>query len=141
HRKIAECAGNAMFRAMFDMIIRVRDKADWQRIRQYYFRHDGARRSYEEHKVILDAIGERDPNAAAAPMQDHLRKVSASLLGEDSPVAWRDRRRRGCKPGDGRLGLRKIFPAPQDRRNAGPCPTVLWCAAQLARRSETGSGR
>jgi DNA-binding FadR family transcriptional regulator len=86
HRKIAECAGNAMFRAMFEMIIRVREKADWTRVRQYYFRHDGARRSYEEHKVVIDAIGERDPQAAAAAMQDHLRKVSASLLGADSPV-------------------------------------------------------
>ena len=87
HRKIAECAGNAMFRAMFEMIIRVREKADWQRVRQYYFRHDGARRSYEEHKVIIEAIVERDPRAAAAAMQDHLRKVSASLLGADSPLA------------------------------------------------------
>ena len=40
HRKIAECAGNAMFRAMFEMIIRVREKADWTRVRQYHFRHD-----------------------------------------------------------------------------------------------------
>ncbi len=86
HRKIAECAGNAMFRAMFEMIIRVREKADWTRVRQYYFRHDGARRSFEEHRLIIDAIGERDPQAAATAMQDHLRKVSASLLGADSPL-------------------------------------------------------
>ena len=86
HRKIAECAGNAMFRAMFEMIIRVREKADWQRVRQYYFRHDGARRSYEEHRVVIRAIVERDPAGAAAAMQDHLRKVSASLLGIDSPL-------------------------------------------------------
>ena len=76
-----------MFRAMFDMILRVREKADWTRVRQYYFRHDGARRSYEEHRVIIDAIGERDPQAAAAAMQDHLRKVSASLLDADLPLA------------------------------------------------------
>jgi DNA-binding FadR family transcriptional regulator len=86
HRKIAECAGNAMFRAMFEMIIKVREKADWQRVRQYYFRHDGARRSYEEHRVIIQAIIERDPAGAAAAMQDHLRKVSASFLGMDAPV-------------------------------------------------------
>src|SRR5207248_7856708 len=86
HRKIAECAGNAMFRAMFEMILRVREKVDWERLRQYYFRHDGARRSYEEHSVIIDAIRERDPQAAAAAMQDHLRKVSASLLGADAPL-------------------------------------------------------
>jgi DNA-binding FadR family transcriptional regulator len=92
HRKIAECAGNAMFRAMFEMVIRVREKVDWQRIRQYYFRHDGARRSFEEHKVVIEAIAEREPAAAATAMQDHLRKVSASLLGAVSPLeepsAW-----------------------------------------------------
>jgi DNA-binding FadR family transcriptional regulator len=87
HRKVAECAGNALFRALFEMIIKVREKADWARVRQYYFRHDGARRSYEEHRAIIDAISERDPQAAAAAMQDHLRKVSASLLGADSPLA------------------------------------------------------
>ena len=85
HRKIAECAGNAMFRAMFEMIIQVREKADWTRVRQYYFRHDGARRSYEEHRIVVDAIGERDPLAAAVAMQDHLRNVSASLLSADPP--------------------------------------------------------
>ncbi len=86
HRKIAECAGNAMFRAMFEMVIRVREKVDWQRIRQYYFRHDGARRSFEEHMVVIEAIAEREPAAAATAMQDHLKKVSASLLGAVSPL-------------------------------------------------------
>jgi len=86
HRKIAECAGNAIFRAMFEMVIRVREKADWQRVRQYYFRHDGARRSFEEHQIVIEAIAEREPAAAAAAMEDHLRKVSASLSGADSPI-------------------------------------------------------
>jgi DNA-binding FadR family transcriptional regulator len=85
HRKIAECAGNELFRAMFEMIIRVREKADWQRVRQYYFLHDGARRSFEEHTVVINAIIERDPPAAATAMQDHLRQVSAVLMGANLP--------------------------------------------------------
>ena len=86
HRKIAECAGNAMFLAMYEMIISVREKADWQRIRQYYFYHDGARRSYQEHKLIIDAITERKPADAAVAMQDHLQKVSQTLAGADPVV-------------------------------------------------------
>lgn len=86
HRKVAECAGNAMFVAMYEMIIRVREKADWQRLRQYYFHHDGARCSYEEHKVVIDAIAERKPAAAASAMQDHLQKVSQTLAGADFVV-------------------------------------------------------
>ena len=84
HRKIAECAGNAIFLAMFEMVIRAREKVDWQRVRQYYFLHDGARRSYEEHLVVVRAITERDPAAAEVAMRDHLRKVSDTLLGMDS---------------------------------------------------------
>ena len=70
-----------------DGIVYGDETADWTRVRQYYFHHDGARRSYEEHTVVIEAIGERDPNAAAAAMQDHLRKVSASLLSADPPFA------------------------------------------------------
>jgi DNA-binding FadR family transcriptional regulator len=87
HRKIAECAGNAMFLAMYEMIIRVREKADWQRLRQYYFRHDGARCSYDEHKLVIDAIAEREPAAAAGAMQDHLQKVSQTLAGADFVIS------------------------------------------------------
>jgi DNA-binding GntR family transcriptional regulator len=67
------------------MVIRVREKADWQRVRQYYFHHDGARRSFEEHTVVINAILERDPPAAATAMQDHLRQVSAVLMGANLP--------------------------------------------------------
>lgn len=83
HRKIAECAGNAMFLAMYEMIIRVREKADWQRLRQYYFFHDGARCSYDEHRLVIEAIAEREPAAAATAMQDHLHKVAQTLSGAD----------------------------------------------------------
>jgi DNA-binding FadR family transcriptional regulator len=80
HRKIAGTAGNAMFLAMFEMIILVREKVDWERVRRYYFRHDGARRSYDEHAVILSAISARDPPAAEAAMRGHLESVSAVFL-------------------------------------------------------------
>jgi len=83
HRKIAECAGNAMYLAMYELIIRVREKADWQRLRQYYFRHDGARRSYDEHRLVIEAIADREPATAAGRMQDHLHKVSQTLAGAD----------------------------------------------------------
>jgi GntR family transcriptional repressor for pyruvate dehydrogenase complex len=70
HRKIAETAGNALFPAMFEMIILVREKVDRERVR----------RSYDEHSVILSAIFFRDPPAAEAAMRDHLESVSAVFL-------------------------------------------------------------
>jgi DNA-binding FadR family transcriptional regulator len=83
HRKIAECAGIAMFVSMYEMIIRVRQKADWQRLRQCHFHHDDARSSYDEHKAVIVAIAEREPAAAASAMQDHLQKVAQTLAGAD----------------------------------------------------------
>ncbi|MDB5560668.1 MAG: GntR family transcriptional regulator [Hyphomicrobiales bacterium] len=83
HRKIADCAGNALFLAMFEMIISVREKADWKRVREYYFEHDGAEKSYAEHELIIDAIIDRDPAKAEAAMRDHLSKVALAFLGVD----------------------------------------------------------
>jgi DNA-binding FadR family transcriptional regulator len=83
HRKIATCAGNALFLSMFEMIISVREKADWRRVREYYFDRDGAQRSYGEHRRIIDAIIDRDPAKAEAMMRDHLSKVASDLLGVD----------------------------------------------------------
>ena len=68
---------------MFEMIISVREKADWQRVRQHYFDHGGAERSFEEHKRIIEAIVERDAATAEIAMRDHLSKVAASFLGVD----------------------------------------------------------
>lgn len=86
HRKIAYCAGNALFLAMFEMIISVREKADWQRVRQHYFDNGGAERSFEEHQRIIEAIVERDAATAEIAMRDHLSKVAASFLGVDGLI-------------------------------------------------------
>ena len=64
---------------MFEMIILVREKVDWERVRRYYFQHDGARRSYDELRD-LSAIFSRDPPAAEAAMRGHLESVSAVFL-------------------------------------------------------------
>jgi DNA-binding FadR family transcriptional regulator len=87
HRKIADCAGNALFLAMFEMIISVREKADWERVRDNYFAHGGAERSFVEHSLVLEAIIQRDPTAAEVAMRDHLDKVAASFLGGDGRIA------------------------------------------------------
>jgi DNA-binding FadR family transcriptional regulator len=81
HRKIAEGADNALFLSMFEMIISVREKANWKRVREYYFDHDGAERSYQEHRLIIDAVASRDPVVAEAMMRQHLGRVAEIVLG------------------------------------------------------------
>ena len=70
--------------AMFEMIISVREKADWRRVREYYFEHDGAERSYREHRLVIDALMDRDPARAETMMRDHLDKVAQTVLGVDT---------------------------------------------------------
>jgi DNA-binding GntR family transcriptional regulator len=40
---------------------------------------DRPKQSFDEHSAIVDAIGQRDPDAAEAAMRDHLRTVTATL--------------------------------------------------------------
>lgn len=81
HRKIAEGAGNALFLAMFEMVISVREMGNWRRVREYYYAHDGAELSYREHKLIIEAMADRDPAGAEAAMRDHLSQVVKFVLG------------------------------------------------------------
>jgi DNA-binding FadR family transcriptional regulator len=86
HRKIAEGAGNALFLAIFEMVISVREMANWRRVREYYFEHDGAELSYREHKLIIEAIADRDPPRAEAMMREHLSQVAKIVLGAEGPA-------------------------------------------------------
>ena len=81
HRKLAECAGNAMLLAMFEMVIDVRERADWRQVREYHFHNDGARQTYVEHMAIVDALKAHDAVLAEQAMRAHLAHVAQSVLG------------------------------------------------------------
>jgi len=81
HRKIAEGAGNALLLAIFETVIGVREMGNWRRVREYYFEHDGTEISYREHKLIIEAIGDRDASQAEAFMREHLSQVAKIVLG------------------------------------------------------------
>ena len=83
HRKIAECAGNAMLLAMFEMVGDVRERADWRRVREYHFDHDGAAQTYVEHRRIIDALAMHDAAAAEQMMREHLQQVAINAFGPD----------------------------------------------------------
>jgi DNA-binding FadR family transcriptional regulator len=44
-----------------------------------------------QHRLIADAIGSRDPEAAARAMHDHLEWASASDLDRTGVAAWTER--------------------------------------------------
>lgn len=81
HRKIAECAGNVMLLAMFEMVGDVRERADWRKVREYHFDHDGAAQTYAEHRLIIDGLELHDPASAERAMREHLQQVSINAFG------------------------------------------------------------
>lgn len=80
HRKIAECAGNRLYLALFEMVDRVRQDAAWIDLREQA-RSPGNLSLYtEQHEKIIDAIAARDPARAHDAMQAHLIALQENLI-------------------------------------------------------------
>ena len=78
HREIAKASGNLCLLAVFDMLNSVRRAVAWKRLRKHELNHE--HHSFREHDALVDIIEERDTEAAAALMRDHLRAVRGDLL-------------------------------------------------------------
>jgi DNA-binding FadR family transcriptional regulator len=78
HREVARASGNVCLLAVFDMLNSVRRAVAWKRLRKHEVTHD--HHSFCEHDALVDVIEERDTEAAAALMRDHLRAVRRDLL-------------------------------------------------------------
>lgn len=78
HREIAKASGNLCLLAVFDMLNSVRRAVAWKRLRKHELNHE--HHSFCEHDALVDIIEERDTEAAAALMRDHLRAVRSDLL-------------------------------------------------------------
>lgn len=80
HRKIAECAGNRLYLALFELVDRVRQESAWVNIRQKARNPDMLTVYSEQHKTIIDAIAARDPAGAGEAMRLHLLALQESLI-------------------------------------------------------------
>ncbi|HDJ1440537.1 TPA: transcriptional regulator NanR [Serratia rubidaea] len=85
HRVLAEIPGNPIFMAihvaLLDWLIAARPKVPEQEL------HTHNNRSYQQHIAIVEAIRQRDPDAADRALQTHLNSVSATwhAFGSDAP--------------------------------------------------------
>jgi DNA-binding FadR family transcriptional regulator len=81
HRQIAQCAGNQLFLAIFDVINRVRQDQAWQTIRERARSASKTRTvTYAQHTAIIEAIAARDPAKAGEAMRQHLLTLQESLI-------------------------------------------------------------
>lgn len=85
HRTIAEASANATLVYLFDTLNAIRRAVVWGRLRAAPSRPPADHHSFAEHALIVAAIEDRDRNAAAQRMREHLRTVRDRLL--DAPMA------------------------------------------------------
>ncbi|MGV6876489.1 FadR/GntR family transcriptional regulator [Pseudochelatococcus sp. B33] len=76
HSKIAESIRNGLFQGLFQLIQAVRVEQKWTGLRAQTFKESLRDELVAQHLVIVDAIAERDPEAADRAMRDHLEAVS-----------------------------------------------------------------
>ena len=105
HRRIAECAGNGLMLALFDVVQQVRQEPNWRRLRSKARTPEQRDRAYRDHVEIVEAIANRDGAAAERAMRRHLSTLNADLqsilLGNgDTDEAGRGNRR--GRPGEPR---------------------------------------
>ena len=80
HRAVAQAAHNPLLLALFDTVNAVRRAVVWGRLRPDHARPPADHHSFGEHDAIVQAIAERNLNAGAARMRQHLQSVNGRLL-------------------------------------------------------------
>lgn len=80
HRLVAEASHNTVLVALFDTLNAVRRTVVWGRLRSNSLRPPSDHHSFAEHDALVEAIAERDLDAAASAMDRHLHSVEINLL-------------------------------------------------------------
>jgi GntR family uxuAB operon transcriptional repressor len=79
HRVLAEATGNRLLIWILRRINTVRSEDEWTRMRQLTLDHAMIATYNDQHRAILDALRDREPEQAAARMKAHLETARLSL--------------------------------------------------------------
>ncbi|PWG65801.1 FadR/GntR family transcriptional regulator [Sediminicurvatus halobius] len=82
HCAVADACHNAMLMSLFQALNEARQGDLWGRLKQASLTRERMSRYVRQHQAIRDAIADRDRMAAESAMRDHLREVTANMLGE-----------------------------------------------------------
>lgn len=80
HRVVAQATHNGVLLALLDSLETIRRAIAWGRLRRGPQRPAPDHHSFAEHDAIVDAIADRDPEAAARAVRPHLSSVRRNLL-------------------------------------------------------------
>jgi DNA-binding FadR family transcriptional regulator len=81
HRAIAKATHNGLLMNMFDLLNTARALPVWGTLKRRTSTPERRHAYHTEHTAIVDALRDRDPDAAATAMRHHLAHVSDTLLG------------------------------------------------------------
>ncbi len=81
HQAIAAATHNTLVIRFFDMIHALRQQAEWGKLKQRSLTPERRQATRREHKALVKAILERDPDLARKTLATHLRNVRDNLLG------------------------------------------------------------
>lgn len=79
HLRLAEATGNSLLIWISEQLKAVRAQCDWLRMRQITLNQQIIDRYNQQHRSIVDAIRDREPEAAARCMREHLETARLSL--------------------------------------------------------------
>lgn len=81
HQAIAAATHNILIIRFFDMIHALRQQAEWGKLKQRSLTPERRQATRREHRELVKAILERDPDMARKALATHLRNVRDNLLG------------------------------------------------------------
>jgi DNA-binding FadR family transcriptional regulator len=81
HQAIADAAHNSFFHAVFELMTQVREQGEWGLLKKRSLTPE-RRTSYQhDHRILVNALKERDIETARKAAIDHLANVRRNLLG------------------------------------------------------------
>jgi DNA-binding GntR family transcriptional regulator len=81
HKQIVDIAGNSLLSKLYDMV--TNSFPDWM-LYEYLFRHpehlqSSLKREFFEHKAIVEALSQNDPEAASTRVAIHIKNIGDEL--------------------------------------------------------------
>lgn len=86
HRAIGKASHNSLIERLFDLLNAARSHVEWGKLRQNSLTPERQQIYTRQHRAIITAIENRDPERAARFMRQHLTTVKHTLLEQWDPL-------------------------------------------------------
>jgi DNA-binding FadR family transcriptional regulator len=84
HLQLARCSRNPLIYRLYQQINTVRAHAQWEQMKQIILSSEKMTNYNQQHRAIVEALRQRDVQAAVDQISRHLETARQDLLGADS---------------------------------------------------------